>query len=85
MRKLVRQDEFIEIYCCADLTVCEQRDVKGLYAKARRGEISNFTGISSPYQPPLKPELVLNTGQESLKECIDKVLVYLVLNGMITS
>ena len=85
VRNLVRQDEFIEIYCCADLTVCEQRDVKGLYAKARRGEISNFTGISSPYEPPLKPELVLNTGQASLKECVDKVLVYLALNGIITS
>ena len=85
VRGLVKEDEFIEIYCSANLTVCEQRDVKGLYEKARRGEISNFTGISSPYEPPLKPELVLNTGEASLQECVDKVLVYLAVNGIITS
>jgi adenylylsulfate kinase len=83
VRSLVKQAEFIEIYCHADLSICEQRDVKGLYAKARRGEISNFTGISSPYEPPLNPELTLNTGEESLEECVDKVIVYLALNGII--
>ncbi len=83
VRKLFNQGEFIEIYCHADLSICEQRDVKGLYAKARRGEISNFTGISSPYEPPPKPELILNTGEESLEECVDKVINYLTLNGII--
>jgi adenylylsulfate kinase len=83
VRSLVKQGEFIEIYCEADLSVCEQRDVKGLYAKARRGEIKDFTGISSPYEPPLKPELVLNTGQQSLKHCVDKVLTYLDSHGVI--
>ena len=83
VRKLFNQGEFIEIYCHADLSICEQRDVKGLYAKARRGEISNFTGISSPYEPPPKPELILNTGEESLEECVDIVINYLTLNGII--
>ena len=64
VRSLVKNGQFIEIYCKASLGVCEQRDVKGLYAKARRGEISDFTGISSPYEAPLKPELVLDTGLE---------------------
>jgi adenylylsulfate kinase len=83
VRSLVKQREFIEVYCEADLSVCEQRDVKGLYAKARRGDIKNFTGISSPYEPPLKPELVLNTGQESLEDCVDKVLAYLIMHDVI--
>jgi len=83
VRNLVKQGEFIEIYCEADLSVCEQRDVKGLYAKARRGEIIDFTGISSPYESPLQPELVLNTGREPLQYCVDKVLAYLVLRGII--
>jgi adenylylsulfate kinase len=83
VRGLVKQGEFIEIYCEADLSVCEQRDVKGLYAKARRGDITDFTGISSPYQPPTKPELVLNTGQKQLQYCVDKVLAYLVSQGVL--
>ncbi len=77
VRSLVKKDEFIEIYCKANIVVCEQRDVKGLYAKARRGEISDFTGISSPYEAPLKPELVLDTGLEPLELCVDKVINYL--------
>ena len=64
--------------------MCETRDVKGLYAKARRGEISNFTGISSPYEPPMAAELVLDTGVESLEDCVAKVLAYLKKNGMIS-
>jgi adenylylsulfate kinase len=85
VRSLVKQGDFIEIYCHADISICEQRDVKGLYAKARRGEVSNFTGISSPYEPPPKPELMLNTGEESVEECVDKVLAYLALNGIINN
>lgn len=77
VRSLVKNGQFIEIYCKASLGVCEQRDVKGLYAKARRGEISDFTGISSPYEAPLKPELVLDTGLEPLELCVDKVINYL--------
>ena len=61
-RKLVPHGDFIEIYCRCDLATCEQRDVKGLYKKARQGEIKYFTGISSPYEVPEKPELSIETG-----------------------
>lgn len=83
VRCLVGNDEFIEVYCEADLSVCEQRDVKGLYAKARRGEIQDFTGISSPYEPPQNPELTLNTGSEPLEVCVNKVLSLLAERGVI--
>jgi adenylylsulfate kinase len=85
VRNLVKNGEFIEIYCKASLTVCEQRDVKGLYAKARRGEIKDFTGISSPYEAPLNPELILDTGAESLEVCVEKVVSYLKMRGIIVS
>lgn len=85
VRNLVKSDEFIEIYCKASLDVCEQRDVKGLYAKARRGEIKNFTGVSSPYEPPLSPELALDTGADSLDVCVKKVLSYLKMRKIIVS
>lgn len=77
IRSLVCEDKFIEIYCDSSLEVCEGRDTKGLYAKARRGEIPEFTGISSPYEPPLKPELHLKTDQTSLEECVEIVVKYL--------
>jgi len=83
VRNLVGSNEFIEIHCRADLSVCEQRDVKGLYAKARRGEIQNFTGISSPYESPQYPELIVDTGVESLENCVSKVLFYLAERGII--
>jgi adenylylsulfate kinase len=83
VRNLVKSDEFIEIYCKASLSICEQRDVKGLYAKARSGEIKDFTGISSPYEPPLRPELVLDTGVESLQACVDQVIAYLKVHKVI--
>ena len=73
-RKLVDVDDFIEIHCAADLTICEERDTKGLYAKARAGEIKDFTGISSPYEDPASPELKINTGEQSLETCVEIVL-----------
>lgn len=73
-RSLVQNGDFIEIHCLCDLEICEQRDVKGLYKKARRGEIKHFTGISSPYEAPEKPELQLDTGINSLQDCVDNVL-----------
>jgi adenylylsulfate kinase len=73
-RALFPQDDFLEIYCHCPLHVCEQRDVKGLYKKARAGEIKNFTGISSPYEAPSAPDLVINTDQLSLDESISAVL-----------
>ena len=73
-RKLVDVDDFIEIHCAADLTICEERDTKGLYAKARAGEIKDFTGISSPYEDPASPELKINTGEQNLETCVEIVL-----------
>ena len=73
-RKLVDVDDFIEIHCAADLSICEERDTKGLYAKARAGEIKDFTGISSPYEEPASPELKINTGEQSLDNCVEIVL-----------
>ncbi|WP_417683429.1 sulfate adenylyltransferase subunit CysN [Pseudidiomarina aquimaris] len=77
VRSRLAQDEFIEIFVDTPLEVCEQRDPKGLYAKARQGEIANFTGISSPYEPPEAPELTLDTTALSIDEAADKVIAYL--------
>ena len=74
VRSLVPHGDFIEIYCNSPLEVCEQRDVKGLYARARAGEIPNYTGISSPYEEPEKPELELDTAADSLESCVDQVI-----------
>ena len=84
VRKLVGDSEFVEVYCNASLEVCESRDIKGLYKKARLGKISEFTGISSPYETPEQPELILETGAESIDECIDKLLCYLKDKQIIT-
>lgn len=77
VRQIVPAGDFLEIYCQADLSVCEERDVKGLYKKARAGEISEFTGVSSPYEIPEKPELVICTGNKPLEYCVDEVINYL--------
>lgn len=83
VRGLVEPGDFIEIYCSAPIEVCEQRDVKGLYAKAREGKIAEFTGISSPYEPPLKAELVIDTANCSLDTCVELVITYLKTRGII--
>ncbi|MFK5892437.1 MAG: adenylyl-sulfate kinase [Pseudomonadota bacterium] len=82
-RALVPHGEFIEIYCNASLDVCESRDVKGLYKKARKGEIKDFTGISSTYDVPKKPELVVNTGTDDLEVCAEEVFDLLISRGII--
>jgi len=74
VRAMVQQGEFIEIYCQCPIDVCEQRDVKGLYKKARAGEIGQFTGISSDYEPPNAPELIVKTAETNLQDCVQKVL-----------
>ena len=80
-RNNIRQDlklgKFIEIYVKCPLEICEQRDVKGLYAKVRLGEIDDFTGISSPYEEPLNPEIIINTSEESIKTSVEKIMNYL--------
>lgn len=83
-RKLVPHGDFIEIYCSCDLSICEERDVKGLYKKARQGEIKHFTGISSPYEAPEKPELKVDTGKYSLDECVEQVLALLRERGVVS-
>jgi len=82
-RSLVEDGDFIEIHCAADLDICEQRDTKGLYAKARAGEIKEFTGISSPYEAPESPELRIDTGGQDLEACVAQVLAYLQSNEVI--
>jgi adenylylsulfate kinase len=74
VRQLVNEGEFIEIHVDCPLEVCEQRDVKGLYAKARKGEIPNFTGISSPFETPLQAEITVHTDTEALDACVNKIL-----------
>ncbi len=76
-------DDFIEVYCNTPLDVCESRDVKGLYKKARAGEIADFTGISSPYEAPEHAEISVNTGEDSLDDCVEQVLAYLKAKGVI--
>ena len=81
-RSLFAEGDFIEIYCSAPLEVCESRDVKGLYARARSDEVKDFTGISSPYEPPLNPELVVDT-QMPLDQCIVNIMGLLRARGLI--
>ena len=81
VRSIVEKNEFVEIFCDASLEVCEQRDTKGLYAKARAGEIKNFTGIDDPYEAPENAELVVATGTLSLEESAEQVVQYLTDNN----
>jgi len=85
IRDEARQEigEFIEVYVKCPLEVCMSRDVKGMYQKAIRGEIKEFTGISDPYEEPANPELVLETDRETLEESARKVLDYLKKRGYI--
>ena len=82
-RKLISNDDFIEIYCKASLETCESRDVKGLYKRARAGEIKNYTGIDSPYEAPESPELTIDTDNQSLEESVSTILGFLESNGII--
>ena len=77
VRGLVSDNDFIEIYCNSPLEVCEERDVKGLYKKARAGEIKNYTGISAPYEAPENPDLVLDTAGDPIETNVEKVLTFL--------
>jgi adenylylsulfate kinase len=83
VRSLVPHGEFLEIYCRCSLETCEERDIKGLYKRARAGEIKNFTGISSPYEEPEDPELVVDTGILSLEDSVARVVELLRGRGII--
>jgi adenylylsulfate kinase len=80
-RAILEVGDFIEVYVDCPLEICERRDPRGLYAKARAGELDDFTGISAPYEPPLRPELVLHTGIESEIESAVRVVSYLATGG----
>ena len=83
VRQMVEDGEFVEVFVDAPLEVCETRDPKGLYAKAREGAIKNFTGIDSPYEPPENPELHLQTGDMSPEQAAEKVIEAMRDKGLI--
>lgn len=83
VRAIVGTDNFLEIHCDCSVEICEQRDVKGLYKKARAGLIKNYTGISSPYEAPERPDLRLETGKEELADCVGKVVAVLKAQGVL--
>ena len=76
-KSIIGENDFIEIYINAPLEICEQRDVKGLYKKARKGEIKGFTGIDSPYEAPENPALEINTNKLSIEESVDNIIDFL--------
>lgn len=76
--EIIGKDNFIEIYVEAPLAVCESRDVKGLYKRAREGKIKNFTGIDSPFEPPKQADLTINTHKYSIQECLNKAIDYII-------
>ncbi len=81
VRSIVEDRDMIEIFVKCDLEICEQRDPKMLYKKARAGEIKEFTGISAPYEEPGEPELIVDSGKHSAEECANRVLDYLKMKG----
>jgi adenylylsulfate kinase len=83
VRALLGPGEFIEVFMDTPIEICEARDPKGLYKKARAGQIKGFTGIDDPYEAPEKPELVLDGGKKSIDECADDVMAYLEANGLL--
>jgi adenylylsulfate kinase len=85
VRAMVEQGDFIEIYCDTPIEICEIRDVKGLYKKARAGEIAEFTGVTSPYETPQTPELILNTGTLTLDVCVQEVMREITSRGVSAS
>jgi bifunctional enzyme CysN/CysC len=85
VRDLVKGGEFVEVFVNTPLEVCEERDPKGLYAKARGGELKNFTGITSPYEAPEAAEIVIDSSKLSVAECVDKVIRYLEAHGRLKS
>lgn len=85
VRNILPHGDFLEVYCAASLDECELRDVKGLYKKARAGQIAEFTGITSPYEEPVSAELVVETGTVSLQECTQRVLNLLESRGILSA
>lgn len=84
VRRLMGDEDFIEVYCRCPVEVCEQRDVKGHYKRARSGEIKEFTGISSPYEEPKNPDIILDTADISIEESVQMVIDLLIKKGVIS-
>ena len=84
-RDLIAKDRFVEVFVECPLDVCEERDTKGLYKKARSGEIKEFTGISAPYEAPKTPEVVVNTAELSIIESAQNVIAFLEKAGLVPS
>ena len=78
VKNIIGPEDFVEVYCAASLNVCEARDTKGLYKKARSGEIKDFTGISSPYEAPSEPNIVVETGSLDIKSSVQQIIDYLI-------
>ncbi len=85
VREIMAPGDFLEVYVSADVETCEKRDVKGLYAKARAGEIPEFTGISAPYEEPEKPELVVDSASQSVEESVAQILGFLSDKGYLSA
>ena len=85
VRDSVRAGDLVEIYCRCPIEICEQRDVKGYYRLAKEGKIKDFTGISSPYEEPLNPDLVLDTGAKTIDQSVDEVLSLLQQRGVLAA
>ena len=83
VRNLFEEDEFIEVFVSAPLELCEKRDPKGLYKKARAGEIPHFTGIDSPYETPEREHIILSTDASTAEQCADQLVEYMIDNGFI--
>ncbi|HID69951.1 MAG TPA: adenylyl-sulfate kinase [Desulfobacterales bacterium] len=83
VKEILGSENLIEVFCNCPLEICEQRDVKGLYKKARAGEIKNYTGISSPYEAPDNPDIELNTGTIPLRDCVNEIITELRVRGII--
>jgi len=83
VKEIIGRENIIEVFCNCPLEICEKRDVKGLYKKARAGEIENYTGISSPYEKPSEPDIDIETGVLSLMKCVDIILNELRQRGIV--
>lgn len=83
VKDIIGREDVIEVFCNCPLEICEKRDVKGMYKKARAGEIKNYTGISAPYEPPKEPDIEVLTGYQSLAECVEMITRDLFRRGII--
>lgn len=85
VKEIIGPENLLEVYCNCSLEICEERDVKGLYKKAREGKIKNYTGISSPYEIPKNPDIELDTGTRPLRDCVNDIITELRERGIILS